>query len=43
MEGLTLFGVRSHLLHESDEVEQEVSVVVGELQLIAVFPEDSQR
>lgn len=38
-----MFGVRSHLLHESDEVEQEVSVVVGELQLIAVFPEDSQR
>lgn len=36
---LTLFGVWCHLLHECDEVEQELCVVVGQLQIIAVLPE----
>lgn len=40
---LTLFGVRCHLLHESNEVEQELSVVVGQFQLIAVLPEEQTR
>ena len=37
---LTLFGVRCHFLHESNEVEQELSVVVGQFQIIAVLPEE---
>lgn len=37
---LTLFRVRCHLLHESNEVEQELSVVVGQFQVIAVLPEE---
>lgn len=37
---LTLFGVWRHLLHESNEVEQELSVVVGKFQIIAVLPEE---
>lgn len=40
---LTLFGVRCHLLHESDEVEQELGVVVGQLQIIAVLPEEQKK
>lgn len=40
---LTLFGVRCHLLHESNEVEQELSVVVGQVQIIAVLPEKQTR
>jgi hypothetical protein len=41
--GLTLFGVWRHLLHESDEVEQELGVVAGQLQLVAVFPRGEWR
>lgn len=37
---LTLFRVRRHLLHESYEVEQELCVVVGQLQIVAVLPEE---
>lgn len=40
---LTLFGVRCHLFHESNEVEQELSVVVGQLQIIAVLPEGTDE
>lgn len=40
---LTLFGVRCHLLHESNEVEQELSVVVGQFQIIAVLPEEQTK
>lgn len=40
---LTLFGVGSDLLHQSDEVEQELRVVVGQLQVFAVFPEENTR
>lgn len=39
----TLFGVRCHLLHESNEVEQELSVVVGQFQIIAVLPGEQTR
>lgn len=37
---LTLFRVRRHLLHESNEVEQELRVVVGQFQIIAVLPDE---
>lgn len=40
---LTLFGVRRHLLHESDEVEQELRVVAGQFQIVAIFPEDKSK
>lgn len=40
---LTLFGVRCHLLHEGNEVEQELSVVVGQFQIIAVLSEVQTR
>lgn len=40
---LTLFRVRCHLLHERDEVEQELCVVVGQLQIIAVLPENQGK
>ena len=36
--GLTLFGVRCDFLHQRDEVVQELRVVVGQLQVLAVFP-----
>lgn len=35
---VTLFGVRRDFLHQSDEVEQELGVVAGKLQIFAVFP-----
>lgn len=35
---LTLFGVWRHFFHESDEVEQELGVVVGQFQIIAILP-----
>lgn len=40
---LTLFGVRRHLFHESDEVEQELGVVVGQFQIIAILPGKQTR
>lgn len=39
---LTLFGVWRHFFHESDEVEQELGVVVGQFQIIAILPGDGQ-
>lgn len=40
---LTLLRVGCHLLHESNKVEQELCVVVGQFQIIAVLPEDQTR
>lgn len=40
---LTLFGVGCDLLHQSNEVEQELRVVVGQLQVFAVFPKENTR
>lgn len=40
---LTLFGVWRHLFHESDEVEQELGVVVGQFQIIAILPGEQTR
>jgi len=40
---LTLFGVRCNLLHESDVVEQELSVVVGQFKIIAVLPKEQAK
>lgn len=40
---LTLFGVGRHFLHEGDEVEQELGVVVGQFQIIAVLPEEEEE
>lgn len=40
---LTLFGVWSHLLHERDEVEQELRIVVGQFQIVAVLPENQEQ
>lgn len=39
----TLFGVWRHLFHESDEVEQELGVVVGQFQIIAILPGEQTR
>lgn len=36
---LTVLGVWRHFLHQADEVEQELGVVVGQFQIIAVLPE----
>lgn len=43
MSPLTLFGVWRHLLHEGNEVEQELGVIVGQFQIIAVLPEEEQK
>lgn len=40
---LTLFGVWRHLFHESDEVEQELGVVVGQFQIIAILPGEQTK
>lgn len=40
---LTLFGVWRHLFHERDEVEQELGVVVGQFQIIAILPGEQTR
>lgn len=40
---LTLFGVWRHLFHESDEVKQELGVVVGQFQIIAILPGKQTR
>lgn len=38
-----MFGVWRHLFHESDEVEQELGVVVGQFQIIAILPGEQTR
>lgn len=43
MSPLTLFGVWRHFLHEGNEVEQELGVVVGQFQIIAVLPEEEEK
>lgn len=40
---LTLFGIWRHLLHEGNEVEEELCVVVGQFQIIAVLPEEHRN
>lgn len=40
---LTLFGIWRHLLHEGNEVEEELCVVVGQFQIIAVLPEEHRK
>lgn len=40
---LTVLGVWRHFLHQADEVEQELGVVVGQFQIIAVLPEREEK